>query len=85
MDLLGSFLNKYRHLVPYGDEQKTALREVIKEVLGAEIEKCQISWINRSVNLKVSGKLKEAVLMNKPLLLQKLFERLGEKCPLDIR
>lgn len=85
MQFLGNFLDKYRNLVPYGDDQKIALCEVLKEVTGVEIEKCQIGWINRSVHLKVSNKLKEAVMMNKPLLLQKLSDRLGDKCPLDIR
>lgn len=85
MEFLGNFLNKYRNLVPYGDDQKSALCEILKEVIGVEIEKYQIGWISRSVNLKVSTKIKEAVMINKPLILQKLTERLGPKSPLDIR
>lgn len=85
MDLLSSFLAKYKNLKPADDFKKETVKDIIFKIVGLEIDKKNISVVNQVIYLNISPKAKAEIYMNKNRIIKELSEILDKAAPKDIR
>lgn len=86
---LSSFFDNYRkNFAPPQSGVVEEVREVVKDLLGMELKKEQVSYsvLSKTISLQCGAVLKHEIVRHKDDILLHLKARLGEKhCPTNLR
>lgn len=82
---VNDFLNKFKNLTPPDNEVREKSIEIIKNEIGVDIDKKNISIKNNSIFIKTKPIIKNEIFINKEKILQKLKNEFGDKTPKNIR
>lgn len=73
MKLVGDFLSRFQNLTPPNDAIKRAIQESLRETVGVEIPRENISIQHGVVFLKASSIVKNTIRINRGKILETIF------------
>ncbi len=76
MKLVGDFLSRFQNLTPPNDAVKRAVQEALREVVGVEVPRENISIQYGVVFLKTSSIVKNTIRLQRGKILETIFSAL---------
>lgn len=85
MDKLSSFLQKFAHLLSNKEYIQTTVIDIVREEIGIDIAKENISLRNNQLTFNISPTIKTQIFIKKSLLLEKINNKIGKKTIQDLQ
>lgn len=83
-DPIISFFDRFKKITLPNESVRRTTSEVLKEVLGVNVDISQISVERRDLKIKSNSFIKSEIFLHKEQILQSLKEKLGEQAPKNI-